>query len=430
MSDDPMLRSGFAPEQTTRTAAHYIRNRFKRRQRARRVTEPVPAVPTVARIADPDNLIRIFFEMKGKAGQAPGPDGVGYAGLGGRAVADIMRDLGRAVREGRYRPGPTRPVRVAKLRGGHRTLAVGNLVDRVLAAALNRAMEPLWESIFLPCSMGFRPGRGVWQLLAELQRVMVAEGRWVLALDDVKNAFPSVVIADVLADHARYVTDKSLLSLIEVVLRGRDEKRTKGIDQGSPYSPTALNVRLHHALDLGVMQGHHPSWYRRYADNLLWACLDVSEGHQALNHARQLLEPTGFTLKGEDGITDLRQGQKAQLLGFTLSRRDGHFQLELGKDAWVKLEQNLVKAHETQDPAATARTVVRGWVEAFGPAFEDWRVVTLDRVLQTAARTGFRELDSRAHLADRCETAWRRWDTFRRGVEQSANQDVQQAGIR
>jgi hypothetical protein len=43
---------------------------------------------------------------------------------------------------------------------------------------------------------------------------------------------------------------------------------------------------------------------------------------------------------------------------------------------------------------------------------------------------GFRELDSRDQLADRCEAAWKRWDTVRKAVEQSANQDVQQAGIR
>jgi hypothetical protein len=156
----------------------------------------------------------------------------------------------------------------------------------------------------------------------------------------------------------------------------------------------------------------------------------VSEGPRAVSHARQLLEPAGFALKGEDGVTDLRHGQKAHLLGFTLSWRVGHLRFDLGKDAWTKLEQNLVKAHETQDPATTARMVVRGWVEVYGPAFENWRVVTLDRVLQTAARMGFREVDARDQLADRCETAWRRWNTLRRGVEQSSNQDVQQAVIR
>jgi hypothetical protein len=54
-------------------------------------------------------------------------------------------------------------------------------------------------------------------------------------------------------------------------------------------------------------------------------------------------------------------------------------------------------------------------VEAYGPAFEDWRVTTLDRLLRMAARLGFREVTPEG-LADQCELAWRRWDTFRRRV--------------
>jgi hypothetical protein len=247
---------------------------------------------------------------------------------------------------------------------------------------------------------------------------MTRYGLWVLVLDDVKDAFPSVVLADVLADHARYITEPSLLSLTGVVLRGGDDiERQRGIGQGSPYSPTALNVRLHHALDLGVNQGHHPlRHYFRYADDLTFLRRSVSEGHQALSQARRLLEKDRFTLKGVGGTHDLRAGQKAQLLGFLLSRRDGRLHLQPGRDAWKKLEQALVKAHETVNPAEAARTVVNGWVEAYGPAFEDWRATTLDRLLMMAARLGFREVTSPEGLADQCELAWRRWDTFRRRV--------------
>jgi hypothetical protein len=247
---------------------------------------------------------------------------------------------------------------------------------------------------------------------------MARHGLWVLVLDDVKDAFPSVVLADVLADHARYILGPSLLSLVGVVLRGGDDpQRQRGISQGSPYSPTALNVRLHHALDLGASQGHHPlRHYFRYADDLTFLRRSVSEGRQALSQASRLLEKDRFALKGAGGTHDLRAGQKAQLLGFLLSRRDGRLRLQPGRDAWRKLEQALVRAHETVNPTETARLVVNGWVEAYGPAFEDWRVTTLDRLLMTAARLGFRELISLEGLADRCELAWRRWDTFQRRV--------------
>jgi RNA-directed DNA polymerase len=429
MSDDPRLRWGFAHEQTPRTATFHVKNRFKKRQRARRLTQPVSLVPTIGLIASTNNLIRTFYEMRTRAGQAPGPDGITYSDLGRREAADLMRELSRTVLEGQYRPAPTRELSIPKLKGGHRTLRLGNILDRVLSAALNKAMVPYWENIFLPCSMGFWPCRGVWQLLAELELLMLSQDRWVLALDDIKDAFPSVIIADVMADHTRYITEPSLLSLIKVVLQGSDRKRHRGIDQGSPYSPTALNVRLHHALDLGVdqdhhqdhHQGHHPLRYWRYADNLACLCRSVSEGHQALDHLGRLLEPAGFTLKGEDGVINLQQGEQAQLLGFSLSARNDQLQFGLGQDSWTKLKQNLVKAHSTPNPSQTASMVVQGWIEANGPAFANWRTKYLNRILQTASELGFRETGSRDDLADRCEKAWRCWKTFQMKVGQEAS---------
>jgi hypothetical protein len=412
---EPLTRWAFAHEQGPNTSTFYYRHRYKARQRPRRVT--VPAVPSVRQLASADNLIAVYYEMKSRAGQAPGPDGFSYADWSPGEVAHIMRGLSAAVLAGSYRPGPTRKVLIPKPRGGHRTLAVGNLCDRVLAAALNTALGPLWESIFVPNSHGFRPGRGVWTLLAELGAAMSREGLWVLGLADIKDAFPSVVLADALADHGRYITEPSLLSLVEVVLRGGDDpQRLRGIDMGSPYAPATMNLRLHHALDLGA-QGHHPlRHYYRYADDLTFACRSVSGGHQALSRARRLLEQNGFALKDGADVHDLRNDQRVQLLGFLLSRRDGKLHLQPGRDAWKKLEQALVKSHETANPTEAARMVVDGWVEAYGPAFEDWRVHTLDRLLRTAARSGHREVTSPEGLADQCELAWRRWDTFRRRV--------------
>jgi hypothetical protein len=411
----PLLRHALAHEQTPRTCTFYYRHRHRPRQRYKRVT--VPAVPSVHQLASADNLIATYYQMKSRAGWGPGPDGLTYSDLSPGEAAHIMRELSAAVRAGSYRPGPTRKVLIPKGGGKFRTLAVGNLSDRVVAAALHSAMEPLWESVFLPCSYGFRPRRGVWLLLAELAAAVARQDLWVVTLADVKDAFPSVVLADVLADHARHILEPATLSLTEVVLRsGDDPTRQRGISQGSPYSPTALNVRLHHALDLGANQGHHPLRYFRYADDLTFLRRSVSEGRQALSHASRLLEKSGFALKAGADVQDLRAGQKAQLLGFLLSRRDGKLGLEPGKHAWTKLELALAKAHETVNPTETARLVVNGWVEAYGPAFEDWRVTTLNRLLRMAAKLGFREVTSPEGLADRCELAWRNWDTFCRKV--------------
>jgi retron-type reverse transcriptase len=47
-----------------------------------------------------------------------------------------------------------------------------------VATALQQALQPIWEPVFLPQSMGFRPNRGVLRLLAELERVMIDQDRW------------------------------------------------------------------------------------------------------------------------------------------------------------------------------------------------------------------------------------------------------------
>jgi hypothetical protein len=202
------------------------------------------------------------------------------------------------------------------------------------------------------------------------------------------------------------------------VLRGGDDpQRLRGLAQGSPYSPAGLNVRLHHALDLGANQGHYPlRHFYRYVDDLTCLSRSVPEGRQALSQVSKLLEKNGFTLKDGADVHDLRTGQKPQTLGFLLSKRDGKLHLEPGKHAWRKLEQALTKAHEADNPTATARLVVNGWLASNGPAFANWRVTTLDRLLMMAARLGFREVTSPEGLADRCELAWRRWNILYKRV--------------
>jgi retron-type reverse transcriptase len=376
-------------------------------------------LPSLDEIADPENLIRVFRELRRNAGQAPGTDGVTYADLSTVEAASCMRGLSQVVLGGQYRPAPSRVVSIPKAGGnGCRKLSLRNTLDRVIAAALNTALTPFWEGVFLPSSMGFRPHRGPWDMPIELERRMVEQDRWVLAIDDIKDAFDHVNLDDLLGDHRRHLQDSRLLDLVEVVLRGGlNPHRKEGIEQGNAYSPTCLNVRLHHAHDLAFGQGQpNPSWLR-YADNLVYLTRDVPEGLRALNQSRALLQTAGLTLKGEDGPpVDLREGQGAHLLGFLLSYEDGRVAYGLDEGAWKGLGQNLEKAHGTPNPSVPAAQAVRGWLGAYGPAFEGTRREVLERVLGTAALYGFRELPTPEELWEDWQSSWEIWRGRRKAL--------------
>ena len=390
---------------------------------ARRYELRTPAgPPTLERVAHHENLLAAFHDLKAKGG-GPGPDGVTFAGIGRRDAPVLARNLSARILAGTYRPGPTRLVRVPKASGGYREIQVGNVCDRVAAAALNRIMTPLWAKVLGLCSYG-RAGRGVDLLLAELAARMTARGLYVVAADDVKGAFDHVVIGQVLDDHRRRVDDPALVGLVGTILRGQDPTHNVGIPQGCPYSPAALDARLHAAHDApfaGAFRDELSLF--RYVDNLVIPCKDMQKAHQALGVSRLLLADAGLTLKGQDGDpADIREGGVVHVLGFTLGIVDGVPKFGTGRSAVDGLTESLDEAHRTHNPPQAASLAVRGWLASQGPAFETQRISdTIDSVFDVSARQGFRELGSRKDLRLWAKDARRRWKACRKAAEHREN---------
>jgi len=220
--------------------------------------------------------------------------------------------------------------------------------------------------------------------------------------------------------HRRHVNDPALLGLIEEILRGhKSERRDTGIDQGSSYSPIALNVELHHTLDLPFSEtAAHPALLR-YADDVAFLCKTEPEGQRALQDAQQMLQRAGLALKDE-AIVDLRTGQKVRLLGFDIRLEDGQIRYGPAKSAWKGLEERLPEVHRAEDPPKAAQEVVEGWVAAYGPALEGVATRRLvNRILRIAAKAGFREI-SRARLERAIRSARDRWRAYRKRALRAA----------
>jgi retron-type reverse transcriptase len=147
------------------TPASSPTDHYRRRQLRRAFGEHVSkgSLPALEQIAHPENLIQVFKELKANAGQAPGIDGVTYRDLSASEVGICMRALSQIVLNGLYHPAPSLLVQIPKTSGkGHRTLSIRAIMDRVVSAALNKALTPFWDKNFFLAPLDFvrAGGRG------------------------------------------------------------------------------------------------------------------------------------------------------------------------------------------------------------------------------------------------------------------------------
>ena len=376
---------------------YYELRRQKRRAKRNAVQNGLSgAIPQIEQIFDPENLIRVFDGLQHHAGNAPGPDGIRYNQLGRREVGNVIRSLSAEILNGTYYPSKARHVRIPKANGrGYRTLSLRSILYRVVSKALADARGPYFDRMFQSGSHGFRPNRGVSSMLLDMERIIVEQQRYVIAQDDIANAFDHVPIGYAIRLYGQYIDDAGLLRVIEKVLQGHNsENRTVGIDQGSALSPLTLNVVLHHALDKPFSENAaNPPWLR-YADNLVYLSQSVYEGQAAIQVAQNLLQPIGMTLKGTDGPpAALRRGDQVDILGLSVGWADGRVQYDLAEGAWINLERKLAQTYMTNHTPKAAYQAIKGWMESCGPAFEGKSEDSvLNRILEIAAIVGQREV--------------------------------------
>jgi RNA-directed DNA polymerase len=101
--------------------------------------------------------------------RTPGIDGMTKEDLhSALACQSLVQEIEQELRTHSYRPSPVRRITIPKGNGRIRPLGVSTLKDRVVQMLLKMVMEPIWESEFLNCSNGFRPGRRTMDCLALL----------------------------------------------------------------------------------------------------------------------------------------------------------------------------------------------------------------------------------------------------------------------
>jgi len=212
----------------------------------------------------------------------------GAAGVDGQTLEQFEADLKgnlykiwNRMSSGSYFPPPVRAVPIPKKSGGERILGVPTVSDRIAQMVVKQLIEPDLETIFLPDSYGYRPGKSALDAIG-VTRKRCWRYDWVLEFD-IKGLFDNLPHDLLMKAVRKHITNKWALLYIERWLTASMEKdgelieRTRGTPQGGVISPVLSNLFLHYAFDLWMQRTHPDLPWCRYADDGLVHCRSEQE---------------------------------------------------------------------------------------------------------------------------------------------------------
>jgi len=224
----------------------------------------------------------------------------------------FVQALQAELKGGAYRPQPVKRHWKPKANGKQRPLGIPTLKDRVVQMAFKMLLEPIWESDFLDCSNGFRPGRRTMDSIRVCQSRITTQNKYLWVVEgDIEGCFDHVQHAILLKLVAQRVKDKRILRLIETMLKagimenGLFQHTEEGTPQGGILSPLLANIYLHQ-FDLwwwekyGKLSSYQKTKRRkagvgnciltRYADDFILLCNGTkAEAEKIREEARQML---------------------------------------------------------------------------------------------------------------------------------------------
>jgi RNA-directed DNA polymerase len=322
-----------------------------------------------------ENLRAAFRQVNANKGK-PGVDYVTVAEYGKR-IGRNLEELGRALREGTYRPQKIRRTYIPKPGSPEkRPLGIPTVRDRTAETALKHVIEPIFEVGFADNSYGFRPGRGCKHALERVEG-LIRDGYHYVIDADLKSYFDSIPHAPLLDRIRERIADGRILSLIESylkqgILEGMEEwTPEEGSPQGAVISPLLANVYLNPLDHLMQRKGYEMI---RYADDFVVLCRTEQEAVEALEEVRRWTEEAELTLHpGKTRIVNMAQPDTDfEFLGYRFRRtRRGRLGRWPREKSLKKLRETIRRRTRRRNPCSLEETitqlnpVLRGWFNYF-----------------------------------------------------------------
>lgn len=234
-----------------------------------------------------------FYLLRKNA--ASGVDGVTFQQYEQNLEANLTRLVER-LKGKRYHARLVRRKYIPKGNGKLRPLGIPTLEDKLLQCAVTQILLAIYEADFLPCSYGYRPGRGPHDAVRELTNELHWGKHNFVVEADIKGFFDHLQHDQLLEMLARRIDDGALLRLIRKWLKagileedGRVIHPELGTPQGGVISPVLANVYLHYVLDLWFQQEVQASQRGqsrlfRFADDFV-ACFEYRHEAEAFERA-------------------------------------------------------------------------------------------------------------------------------------------------